>query len=75
MLGMLSIFIAGCNFGGEECSARGHIRCSEGVELKKCKNSQQRPDVEAQAVDFCDKIDTLIKEKKMPRVLISSDQL
>ena len=35
---------------------------------KKRQNSQLRPAVEAQAEDLCDKVDTLIKEDKMPRV-------
>ena len=42
---------------------------------KKRQNSQLRPAVEAQAEDLCDKVDTLIKEDKMPRVLIPCDQL
>ena len=47
----------------------------ESVEPKKRQNSQLRPAVEAQAEDICDKVDTLIKENRMPRVLIPCDQL
>ena len=47
----------------------------EAVDPKKRQNSQLRPAVEAQAEDLCDKVDTLIKEDKMPRVLIPCDQL
>ena len=47
----------------------------ETVEPKKRQNSQLRPAVEAQAEDICDKVDTLIKENRMPKVLIPCDQL